>query len=83
MNKPTRITPQPIEQDIGPIDEQGQQILGVEEQAAIERLTRDPEFQSAVAEGLADIRAGRTLTHEEHLAHRAERRRRFLSDRRR
>jgi predicted transcriptional regulator len=44
-------------------------------------LAWDEAFVAAVREGLADIAAGRTVSHEEMLEHCAERRRRYLERR--
>ena len=79
MNKPTpRVEP---DDDIGPLDENGQQIWSPEEEAAIERVTSDPSFLADIARAEADIAAGRVYTHEEVRAHMAEVRRRFLAER--
>ncbi len=81
MNKPK---PQlSADADIGPVDENGQQIWSAEEEAAIARLHRDPAYWAAMEEAKADIAAGRLLTHEEVLAASAERRRRYLAERER
>ena len=79
MNKPTsRIEP---DDDIGPLDEHGQQIWSPEEEAAIARMESDPTFWSDIAEAEADIAAGRCYTHEEVVAMSAERRRRGRDER--
>lgn len=79
MNKPTtRIEP---DDDIGPLDEHGQQIWSPEEEAAIARMHDDPEFWAGIAEAEADIAAGRVYTTEEVREHMAEVRRRFLEER--
>lgn len=77
MNKPKRIEP------IGgePLDAEGQRMLGPDEEAALDRVRNDPAFLAAIAEAEAEIRAGRFFTHEEVLAHCAERRRRWLAER--
>jgi predicted transcriptional regulator len=79
MNKPKPgIAP---DADIGPVDENGQQIWSAEEEAAIARLHRDPAYWAGIERGLEDIRAGRMFDHEEALAKRAEQRRRWLAGR--
>lgn len=73
MNKPTvRIE---ADDAVGPLDEDGQQVWSPEEEAAIERMSDDPEFWAGVARGDADFAAGRVHTHEEVVARSAERRR--------
>jgi predicted transcriptional regulator len=81
MNRPKS----QIESDanIGPVDESGQQIWSAEEEAAIARLHRDPAYWAAIEEAEADIEAGRVFTHDEVLAASAERRRRYLAERKR
>jgi predicted transcriptional regulator len=69
--------------DIGPLDENGQQIWSPEEEAAIARVHRDPAYWAAIEEAEADITAGRVFTQEEVLAVSAERRRRYLAERKR
>lgn len=79
MNKPTpRVEP---DDDLGPLDKNGQQIWSAEEEAAIARLQDDPEFWTSLAEAEADIAAGRVHTHEEVVAMSAERRRRWREER--
>ena len=79
MNKPTaRIA---ADDDLGPLDEHGQQIWTPEEEAAIARLHADPAFQAAIAKAEADIAANRVCTDEEARAHMASVRQRFLADR--
>ena len=67
--------------DIGPIDENGQQIWSAEEEEAIARLHRDAAYRAGIERGSEDIRAGRMLDHDEALAERAEQRRRWLAGR--
>ncbi len=45
------------------------------------RIDRERDWEEAGREGLADIEAGRTVSHEEYLQHAAERRPRRLSAR--
>lgn len=79
MSKPRRkIRP---DDNIGPVDENGQQIWTPEEEDAIARLHRDPAYWAAIEEAKADIAAGRVYTHEEVLAASAERRRLYLAKR--
>lgn len=81
MNKPT--PPVETDSDIGPLDENGQQIWSPEEEEAIARMHRDPAYWAAIKEAEADIAVGRLFTHEEMLARSAERRRKFLAERNR
>jgi len=79
MNKPK---PQiESDADVGPVDENGQQILSAEEEAAIARLHRDPAYWAGIERGMEDISAGRMLDHEAALAKRAEQRRGWLAGR--
>jgi predicted transcriptional regulator len=79
MSKPKpRIAP---DADIGPVDEHGQQLWSAEEEEAIARLHRDPAYWAGIEEARADIEAGRVFTHEQVLAESAERRRRYLAER--
>ena len=79
MNKPTpRVEP---DDDIGPLDENDQQIWSPEEEAAVERVTSDPQFLAEIAAADADIDAGHYYTQEEAQAYMAEVRRRFLAER--
>jgi predicted transcriptional regulator len=79
MSTPKR---QPLpDPDLGPLDEHGQQIWSAEEEEAIARMMRDPAFWRGIEEAEADIAAGRVFTHEEVLAECAERRRRYLAER--
>jgi predicted transcriptional regulator len=45
------------------------------------RIDNERDFDEAVRAGLADIEAGRVITHEEYLAKAAERRRKWLAER--
>lgn len=79
MNKPVPdLRP---DDDLGPLDEQGQQIWSPEEEAAIARLQADPQYQADVAAGLADIAAGRTFSHEEVFERLAEHKRQWRAER--
>ncbi len=79
MNKPVPdLRP---DDDLGPLDEQGQQIWSPEEEAAIARLQADPQYQADIEEGLADIAAGRTFSHEEVFERLAEHKRRWRAER--
>lgn len=79
MIKPTpRFEP---DDDLGPLDENGQQLWSPEEEAAIERVTSDPQFLADIDRANAEIDAGIYYTHEEANAHMAEVRRRFLAER--
>ncbi len=81
MNKPAPITPGDHDDAIGPVDADGQQILSPEEEAMFARLEQSPEYLALVERGLDDIRNGRMIDHDEHLAHRAEQRRVWWADR--
>ena len=79
MNKPaSHVQP---DDDIGPLDENGQQIWSPEEQAAVARMHDDPEFWAGIARAEADFAAGRVYTHQEVQAMSAERRRRWRAER--
>lgn len=79
MNKPAQpITP---DDDIGPLDEHGQQIWSPEEEAAIARLDADPDFQASLDRANADIDAGRFYTSEEVKASMREMKRRWFAER--
>ena len=79
MNDPKpRIEP---DNDIGALDENGEQIWSPELEETVRRYTATPEYRAAIAEAEADIAAGRVYSHEEVVAHSAERRRRWLADR--
>jgi predicted transcriptional regulator len=67
--------------DLGPLDEHGQQIWSLEEAAAIARLEADPAEAVALEEGLADIAAGRTYSHEEVFERLAEHKRLWRAER--
>lgn len=79
MNKPAHpLTP---DQDIGPLDEHGQQIWSPAEEAAASRREADPTFIAAEAQAEADIAAGRVRSHEDHLIWMAERKREWFARR--
>lgn len=79
MNK---LTPRvEADDEIGPLDEHGQQIWSAEDEAAIARMEADPEFQAGLRRAEADIATGRVYTHEEVVARSAERRRRWRVER--
>ena len=78
MNKP--ITPPVADDDIGPLDEHGQQIWSPEEAAAIERLRAQPWYQRDCDEADADVAAGRFFTHEEVIARSKEMKRRWFAE---
>ena len=73
MNKPVPDL-RPVDDDLGPLDEQGQQIWSPEEEAAIARLTADPRYQADVAAGLASVGRGEGFSTEQVLAELARRR---------
>ena len=81
MNKPAPIDPKTSKSDPGPVDSKGQQILSAAEEAALDRVRRDPAYLAGIERGLEDVRAGRVVDHEEALAQRAEQRRRWLAER--
>ena len=77
MNKPVQsITP---DDDLGALDEHGQQIWTDEEAAAIARMEADPAYHEGLRRAEEDIAAGRVFTHEQVVAMSAERRRRWLA----
>jgi len=81
MNKPTPV--QPIDADLGLLDENGQQIWSPEEEAAFERLRADPAYWEGIRMAEEDFAAGRFYTHEEVVAKSAARRAHALAERRR
>lgn len=78
MNKP--ISQPQADPDIGPLDEDGQQIWSPEEEAAIVRMNADPRFQTGLARAEADVLAGRVFTHEEVKASMKEMKRRWFAE---
>ncbi|WP_404372183.1 hypothetical protein AB5I39_05480 [Sphingomonas sp. MMS24-J45] len=72
MNKP--VPDLHPDDDLGPLDAQGQQIWSPEEAAAIARLQADPRYQADVAAGLASIARGQGFSAEQVLAELARRR---------
>lgn len=79
MNKPAPgLLP---DDDLGPLDEHGQQIWSPEEEAAIARMNDDPEEAAALEEALADIAAGRLSTTEEVFERLAAHKRQWLAER--
>ncbi|GGA55448.1 hypothetical protein [Sphingomonas psychrolutea] len=80
MNKPVPDL-RSVDDDLGPLDKHGQQIWSPKEEAAITRLTADPEYWAGVEEGLADIAAGRCYTPEEVATHMADLKQRWLAER--
>lgn len=77
MDKPA----QPIAPDdeVGPVDDYGQQIWSPEEEAAIAQLRDDPEYLQSLAESDAQIERGEWYTTEQVFAE-LERRRRARRD---
>ena len=67
--------------DLGPLDEHGQQIWSAEQEAAIARMRADPDYLTAIAEAEADIAEGRTLSHEQMKVEFEAMRARWLRDR--
>ena len=63
MNEP--ISKPIADPDIGPLDEDGQQIWSPEEEAAIARLRARPWYQRDIEEAEADEAAGNFLTQAE------------------
>ena len=81
MNKP--VPGAAPDDDIGPVDADGQQIWSPEEEEAIARLHRDPAYWAAIEEAEESFRQGHFYTQEQVEAACAERRRRYLADRNR
>jgi hypothetical protein len=79
MNKPAR--PFAPDHDLGPLDENGEQIWSPEEAAAIARVTSDPAFLRSVARAEAQADAGGGRTHAEHIAWMEERKREWRARR--
>lgn len=75
MNKPVRIGPKDMDEDVGPLDENGEQLWTAEKAAAIDRLVKDPEFIAGCREAEEDIDNGRVYTTQEVTAWMAERKR--------
>ena len=72
MNKPVPdLRP---DDDLGPLDEHGQQIWSPTEAEAIARLQADPQYQADVAAGLASVERGAGFSTEQVLAELARRR---------
>lgn len=80
MNKPTRIQPEDIDADMGPLDENGEQLWSPEEEAAIARLEQNPAYITACERAEADA-DGEYFTTEEVKAWMAERKREWLAAR--
>lgn len=78
MNKPLHPTPV-ADDDIGPLDEHGQQIWSPEEEEAIARLDADPDFRASIERAEADIDAGRFYTHEQVVARSKEMKRKWFA----
>ena len=78
MNKPLQ-SPVP-DNDIGPLDEHGQQIWSAEEELAIERLHGEPDFWPSLARADAQIDRGEFYTHEEVIARSKEMKRRWFAE---
>ena len=64
MNKPVQPPILP-DDDIGPLDENGEQIWSPEEEAAIARLRDDPDYLRSLEEANAQIARGEWYTMEE------------------
>lgn len=79
MNKP--LLPPVADDDIGPLNEHGQQVWSPKEEQAIARMHGDPEYWAGIAEAEADIAAGRMISHEELARRSAERSRRWRAER--
>lgn len=80
MNKPIPNL-QPSNEDLGPLDEHGQQIWSPETEAMMARLHADPDYWAGIEEAEADIAAGRMYTTEEVWEHLAETKRRWRAER--
>lgn len=72
---------EPGNEDLGPLDEHGQQIWTPQEAAAIARMHADPDYWSGIAEAEADERAGRMSSTEEVFERLAERQRVWRAER--
>lgn len=79
MNKP--IQPPVPDDDIGPLDEHGQQIWSPEEEAAIARLDADPAYLASLEEANAQIDRGEWFTTEQVNEYMAEVKRRWHAER--
>lgn len=73
MNKPMR--PPVPDPDIGPLDEHGQQIWSLEEEAAIAQIMADPDFWPSIQQSREATARGDRYTAEE-VAAELDRRRR-------
>ena len=78
MNKP--ILP-PVADEIGQLDEDGQQTWSPDEAAAIARLDDDPAYWASIAEAKAQIDRGDCFTTEEVRAHLADVKREWRAER--
>lgn len=74
MNKPLQ-PPLISDEDIGPLDENGQQIWSPEEEEAVARIMADPDYVRSIEESRAAVARGEWYTTEEVFAE-LERRRR-------
>ncbi|HEX8419948.1 MAG TPA: hypothetical protein VF638_08050 [Sphingomonas sp.] len=78
MNKP--ISP-PVAEDVGPLDEHGQQIWSPGEAAAIARLDDDAAYWASIAEARAQVDRGDCFTTDEVRSHMAEVKREWRAER--
>lgn len=75
------LQPPPVaDDDIGPLDENGEQIWSPEEEAAIARLQRQPGYWESLEEADAQIDRGEGLTSEEAHASMIEMKRRWFAE---
>ena len=79
MNKP--LQPPVPDDDVGPLDEYGQQVWSPEDEAASARMWADAEFLAGLEKARAQFERGEWYTNEEVKVHFAERRSRWLSER--
>ncbi|HEX8486739.1 hypothetical protein [Sphingomonas sp.] len=77
MNKPLQLPPV-ADDDIGPLDANGEQIWSSEEETASVRMWADPEFQAGLQEAERQIDRGEWHPHEEVVARSKEMKRRWF-----
>lgn len=73
MNQPVP-RPAAADDDLGPLDQHGQQIWSPEEAAAIARLQTSPQYRADIAAGLASVARAEGHMTESMLAELARRR---------
>ncbi|WP_374943498.1 hypothetical protein [Sphingomonas sp.] len=79
MNKP--LQPPPVaDDDDGPLDENGEQIWSLQEEAESARMWADPEFLAGIEEAERQIDRGEWYSQEEVVARSKEMKRRWFAE---